>query len=143
MADRLGISRARVYAVLSGDDTAVGPYTIKYATASGGVAEARVSWIVDQIDGVGTRVTRREIRRRWDDLQTAVIPEAAVTAQTAYDGFRSLESQAAYALSKADVAFQEWRDGNSRDPIAGDGWYFRADGASSPVWGRTEHVGGR
>jgi len=51
LADRLGMSRSRVYAVLASADNATGPLTIHYRTADGGVGEAPVAWTVEPLRG--------------------------------------------------------------------------------------------
>src|SRR5664280_3550756 len=63
LADRLGMPRSRMYAVLAGADNATGPLTIHYRTAAGGVGEAPVAWTVEPLRGTRRiRVTREEIR---------------------------------------------------------------------------------
>ena len=61
LADRLGLSRARVYAVLASKETVTGPLTIQYRTATGGVGEAAVAWVVEPLRGTRrVRVTGRK-----------------------------------------------------------------------------------
>jgi len=65
LADRLGMSRSRVYAVLTSADNVTGPLTVQYRTAAGGVGEAPVAWTVEPLRGTRrVRVTREEIRCR-------------------------------------------------------------------------------
>ena len=112
LADRLGMSRSRVYAVLASADNATGPLTIHYRTADGGVGEAPVAWTVEPLRGTRRiRVTREEIRyRRTAQVVMVVVPADSVDVEptptdSRLDGaFRSLENQAAYALSQADLA---------------------------------------
>ena len=56
--------------------------------------------------------------------------------------FRSLENQAAYALSQADLAAQHAPDRhpNTNTAPVGAGWRFQADGEPSPRWPRTRYV---
>jgi hypothetical protein len=108
LADRLGISRSRVYAVLASADNVTGPLTIAYRTAAGAVGQAPVAWIVEPLRGTRRiRVTREEIRRRRTAPRlTVVVPADSVEVDSTpndsgLDGaFRSLENQAAYALSQ-------------------------------------------
>jgi hypothetical protein len=149
LADRLGISRARVYAVLAGGQDVAGPLTIRYRTARGGVAEARVAWVVEaQRHTRRIRVTREEIRqRRAEPPLTVVVHADSVEVESRDDArldsaYRSLENQAAYALSQADLAVQHIGD-RDRDPTptrSGPGWHLQADGESWPRWPRTRYV---
>jgi hypothetical protein len=148
LADRLRISRAQVYAVLAGGHDMVGPLSIRYRTADGGVGEARVAWIVEPLRGARrVRVTREEIRRRLPTpAVTVVVPADSVEVTPTPDNarldaaFRSLENQAAYALSQADLAAQAILERRPGPVQNGAGWHFRADGESSPRWPRTRYV---
>ena len=148
LADRLGLSRARVYAVLAGGENLAGPLTIQYRTATGEVGEAQVAWVVQPLRGSRRiRVTREEIRRRRTEPPvTVVVPADSVeVASTPNDSrlasaFRSLENQAAYALSQADLAAQNTLDHQPDAARQGAGWHFQADGESSPRWPRTRYV---
>jgi hypothetical protein len=54
--------------------------------------------------------------------------------------FRSLENQAAYALSQADLAAQHAPDQPSDPPSTGVGWRLPVDGEPPPRWPRTRYV---
>ena len=148
LADRLGISRARVYAVLAAGQGAAGPLTIQYRTANGGVADAQVAWVVEVPRGTRRiRVTREEIRRRWVEPRlTVVVPADSVEVEsTANDSpvnsaFRSLENQASYALSEADQAVRDRLDRKPDPAQSGANWHFQADGESYPRWPHTRYV---
>ncbi|HEY5114229.1 MAG TPA: helix-turn-helix domain-containing protein [Nakamurella sp.] len=148
LADRLGMSRSRVYAVLTSADNVTGPLTVQYRTAAGGVGEAPVAWTVEPLRGTRRiRVTRDEIRyRRTEPPVTVVVPADSVEVESAphdsrLDGaFRSLENQAAHALSQADLAAQHAPDGHPITAPIGAGWRFQADGEPSPRWPRTRYV---
>ena len=61
LADRLGMSRSRVYAVLASADNATGPLTIQCRTAAGGVGEAPMASTGEPLRGTRRiRVTRRK-----------------------------------------------------------------------------------
>jgi hypothetical protein len=147
LADRLGISRARVYAVLAGGQDVAGPLTIRYRTARGGVAEARVAWVVEaQRHSRRIRVTREEIRvRRAEPPSTVVVHADSVEVEswddTRLDGaFGSLEHQAGSALSQADLAVRDAGGGDPPPARSGPGWHLQADGQSWPRWPRTRYV---
>jgi len=148
LADRLGMSRSRVYAVLASADNATGPLTIHYRTADGGVGEAPVAWTVEPLRGTRRiRVTREEIRyRRTAQVVMVVVPADSVDVEptptdSRLDGaFRSLENQAAYALSQADLAAQHAPDQPSDPASTGVGWRLQVDGEPSPRWPRTRYV---
>lgn len=148
LADRLGISRSRVYAVLASADQVTGPLTIHYRTAAGGAGEAPVAWIVEPLPGTRRiRVTREEIRRRLTTPPvTVVVPADSVEVEptptdSRLDGaFRSLENQAAYALSQADLATPDALDQHPETAPSGAGWRFQTDGEPSPRWPRTRYV---
>jgi len=54
--------------------------------------------------------------------------------------FRSLENQAAYALSQADLAAQHALDQHPDSASTGAGWRFQADGEPYPRWPRTRYL---
>ena len=54
--------------------------------------------------------------------------------------FRSLENQAAYALSQADLAAQHTLDQHPDSACTGAGWRFQADGQPYPRWPRTRYL---
>src|SRR5664279_5183995 len=157
LADRLGMSRSRVYAVLAGADNATGPLTIHYRTAAGGVGEAPVAWTVEPLRGTRRiRVTREEIRyRRTAQVVMVVVPADSVDVEptptdSRLDGaFRSLENQAAYALSQADLAAQHapgWHPNTNTAPrrrgLALPGrWGALATVAPYPIGGCPQLVG--
>ena len=138
LADRLGISRARVYAVLAEDDS-VGPLTITYRTANGGIAEARVSWEIDGHPGGPVRVTREEIQRRWGDVTVVVSPGTVETSGSVELAIRALESEAAHELGEADQAAEDRQLGR---PHADHGklWQFRNELPTAQPWPGTRHV---
>lgn len=152
LAERLGISRARIYALLNSAEGGgiAGPVTIAYRTSQDKIAEARVSWDVEVLRGDQLiRVTRQEIRRRWDrPAVTVVVPSATIDLPTndaeemLAGAFRGLESEAAYALSEADRAAQSILDGIGHAD-RGTSWYF-ADSQDPepfyPRWPRTRYV---
>ena len=148
LADRLRISRAQVYAVLTGGHDVAGPLVIPYRTADGGVDQARVAWTVEPLPGSRRiRVTREEIRRRLAAPPvTVVVPADSVEVEpTPNDAkldsaFRSLENQAAYALSQADLAALAILDRRPDAPRSGAGWHLQAGGETSPRWPRTRYV---
>ena len=150
LADRLGMSRSRVYAVLASADNVTGPLTVQYRTAAGGVGEAPVAWTVEPLRGTRRiRVTREGIRyRRTAQVVMVVVPADSVDVEptptdSRLDGaFRSLENQAAYALSQADVAAQHAPDRhpNTNTAPVGAGWRFQADGEVSQRWPCTRYV---
>ena len=149
LADRLRISRAQVYAVLAGGHDVAGPLVIPYRTADGGVGQARVAWTVEPLPGSRRiRVTREEIRRRLaaPAVTVVVVPADAVEVEPTpndakLDGaFRSLEHQAAYALSQADLAALAVLDRRPDAPQSGAGWHFQAGGQTSPRWPHTRYV---
>jgi len=148
LADRLGMSRSRVNAVLASADNATGPLTVHYRTADGGVGEAPVAWTFEPLRGTRRiRVTREEIRyRRTAPVVMVVVPADSVDVEptptdSRLDGaFRSLENQAAYALSQADLAAQHAPDQPSDPASTGVGWRLQVDGEPSPRWPRTRYV---
>jgi len=148
LADRLGMSRSRVYAVLASADNVTGPLTVQYRTAAGGVGEAPVAWTVEPLRGTRrVRVTREEIRcRRTAPPVMVVVPADSVEVESTptdsrLDGaFRSLENQAAYALSQADLATPHALDKHPETAPTGAGWRFQADGEPAPRWPRTRYV---
>ena len=148
LADRLGISRSRVYAVLASADQVTGPLTIHYRTAAGGIGQAPVAWTVDPLPGTRTiRVTREEIRRRLTTppVTVVVLADSVEVEPTPTDSrldgaFRSLENQAAYALSQADLATPHALDKHPETAPTGAGWRFQADGEPAPRWPRTRYV---
>ena len=86
-------------------------------------------------------MTREEIRRRRTAPRlTVVVPADSVEVDSTpndsgLDGaFRSLENQAAYALSQADVAAQQLLDQQPDPARHGAGWRFQDDGEPSPRW---------
>jgi hypothetical protein len=101
-----------------------------------------VAWIVEPLRGIRRiRVTREEIRRRRTAPRlTVVVPADSVEVDSTpndsgLDGaFRSLENQAAYALSQADVAAQQLLDQQPDPARHGAGWRFQDDGEPSPRW---------
>ena len=84
LADRLGMSRSRVYAVLASADNVTGPLTVQYRTAAGGVGEAPVAWTVEPLRGTRrVRVTREEIRcRRTAPVVPVVVPADFVAVES-------------------------------------------------------------
>ena len=149
LADRLGMSRSRVYAVLASADNVTGPLTVQYRTAAGGVGEAPVAWTVEPLRGTRrVRVTREEIRcrRTAPPVMVVVVPADSVEVESTptdsrLDGaFRSLENQAAYALSQADLAAQHTLDQHPDSASTGAGWRFQADGQPYPRWPRTRYL---
>jgi hypothetical protein len=67
----------RVYAVLASKETVTGPLTIQYRTATGGVGEAQVAWVVEPLRGTRRiRVTREEIRLRLTASPLTVVVSA-------------------------------------------------------------------
>ena len=147
LADWLGISRARVYAVMAGGEDVAGPLTIAYRTARGGVAEARVAWVVEALrDTRRIRLTREEIRlRRAEPPVTVVVHADSVEVESRDDSrlesaFRSLENQAAYALSQADLAVHNMLDRQLAPVRSGANLHLQDDGESWPRWPRTRYV---
>ena len=148
LADRIGISRSRVYAVLANGDNMTGPLTIQYRTADGRVGQAPVAWTVRPLPGTRRiRVTREEMRHRLTaPAVTVVVPADSVEVDstptvTRLDGaFRSLENQAAYALSQADLAAQHAPEQPMNPGPTAAGWHFQPHGEPSPRWPRTRYV---
>jgi AcrR family transcriptional regulator len=152
LADRLGLSRARVYAVLASKETVTGPLTIQYRTATGGVGEAAVAWVVEPLRGTRrVRVTREEIRLRLTAPPlTVVVPTDHVEVESTPNdsrldsAFRSLENQAAYALSQADLAARtNLAQQPDQAPVPeqdGTGWRLQVAGEPYPRWPRTRYV---
>ena len=101
LADRLGMSRSRVYDVLASADNISGPLTVHYRTAAGGVGEAPVAWTVEPLRGTRRiRVTREEIRcRRTAPMVTVVVPADFV------------EVESTPTDARLDGAFRTWRTG--------------------------------
>src|SRR5664279_5049862 len=67
----------RGYAVLASKETVTGPLTIQYRTATGGVGEAQVAWVVEPLRGTRRiRVTREEIRLRLTASPLTVVVSA-------------------------------------------------------------------
>ena len=67
----------RVYALLASKETVTGPLTIQYRTATGGVGEAQVAWVVEPLRGTRRiRVTREEIRLRLTASPLTVVVSA-------------------------------------------------------------------
>ena len=91
-------------------------------------------------------MTREEIRlRRAEPLVTVVVHADSVEVESRDDSrlesaFRSLENQAAYALSQADLAVHNILDRQPAPARSGANWHLQDDGESRPRWPRTRYV---
>ena len=68
--------------------------------------------------------------------------ESTPTDSRLDSAFRSLENQAAFTLSQADLATLDALDQHPEDANTGAGWRFQADGEPSPRWPDARYVVG-